>query len=72
MSVTKYKGTCDFCGKNVPAGKGDFQSIGSLSKKAKALYTGANYKGKWLIRCFGCRGTGNMPLRQQNLMSISN
>jgi hypothetical protein len=67
MSLIRYAGTCDFCGKHTLSGKGDFQSIGSLSKKTKQLYTGAGYKGKWLIRCFKCKGTGNVPLRAKNL-----
>jgi hypothetical protein len=64
-----YPGNCDFCGKYVPKGKGDFQSIGSLSKKQKKLFTGVNYKGKWLIRCFQCKHTGNVTLRQKQLSS---
>lgn len=59
MSLTRYDGICFMCGKTVKAGKGDFQSIGSLSKELKKNYTGANYKGKWLVRCFQCKGLGN-------------
>ncbi len=56
---TQYPGVCFKCNRNVPAGKGDFQSIGSLPKGMRSNYTGANYKGKWLVRCFLCKGTGN-------------
>lgn len=69
MSLTKYNGICDFCGAETPAGKGDFQSICSLGKNAKKLFTGQNYKGKWLIRCFKCKGTGNKTLREKQLLS---
>ncbi len=56
MSLISFGGICDFCGKDTKAGKGHFQSIGSLGKKEKAFFTGVNYKGKWLIRCFQCKG----------------
>lgn len=54
--LIKFAGTCDFCGQYTKAGEGDFQSIGSLSKKEKDLFVGVHYKGKWLIRCFMCKG----------------
>lgn len=63
MSLNQYKGICFICGKEVPPRKGDFQNIGSLSKELKKNYTGANYRGKWLVRCFGCKGLGNNPLK---------
>ncbi len=56
MSLINFAGNCDFCGNHTPAFKGDFQSIGSLGKKEKQLFVGQNYKGKWLIRCFKCKG----------------
>lgn len=58
MSLTRYDGVCFRCGKTVKAGKGDFQSVGSLPKPQRAKYAG---KGKWLVRCFGCKGVGNKP-----------
>jgi DNA-directed RNA polymerase subunit N (RpoN/RPB10) len=57
--LTRFDGVCFKCGKTVKAGKGDFQSIGSLSKELKKQHTGKNYHGKWLVRCFSCKGTGN-------------
>lgn len=65
MSLINYEGICDFCGRYTEARKGDFQSIGSLSKKEKALFTKQNYKGKWLIRCFHCKGIKH-TLRYKN------
>lgn len=59
MSTIRYAGTCNWCGKHVQPGRGDFQSIGSLSKDIRKHFTGANFKTKWLIRCFGCKGLGN-------------
>lgn len=56
MSLIQYGGICNFCGRKTEAGKGDFQSIGSLNKKERTLFTGANFKSKWLIRCFRCKG----------------
>lgn len=63
MSVTQYNGICFMCGKNVPAGRGDFQSVGSLPKKDRSKYAG---RGKWLVRCFQCKGLGNKPLVDKN------
>ena len=62
MSLNQYKGKCFMCGKEVLPLKGDFQSIGTLSKSLKKNYTGENYKGKWLVRCFGCKGLGNKTM----------
>lgn len=70
--LTKYKGVCDFCGRETHAGKGDFQSIGSLPQKYKHLYTGKNYQGKWLIRCFHCKGAGNTTLKIENYLANQN
>ena len=56
MWLNKYKGICFICGKEVLPHRGDFQSIGSLPKKIRKKYTGVNYKGKWLVRCFNCKG----------------
>ncbi len=61
MSLNKYPEKCFICGKDVPAGNGDFQSVGSLPKDIRKQYTGVNYRGKWLIRCFNCKGVGNNP-----------
>jgi len=60
MSLNKYKGVCFICDKEVLPYKGDFQSIECLPKKIKKGYVGANYKGKWLVRCFACKGKGNI------------
>lgn len=68
MSLIKYKGKCDFCGKDTEAFKGDFQSIGSLGKKEKKFFVGENYKGKWLIRCFGCNGIRHTKVYSEFLM----
>lgn len=59
MSVTRYAGQCAFCGKQTPAGKGDFQSKGSLPKKTRAKLAAMRHPGMWLIRCFRCKGAGN-------------
>lgn len=45
------------CGKDVPAGKGDFQSVGSLPKSWRS-----KIMGRWVVRCFGCKDLGNRPL----------
>lgn len=60
--LIKYPGVCDWCGKKVEAGKGDFQSVGSLPKHIREKFTGKNYKGRWLIRCFNCKGRPNEDL----------
>ena len=57
MSLTRYDGKCFRCGKFVPAGKGDFQARNSLSHTERVKYI-----GKWLVRCFACRGLGNKSL----------
>lgn len=57
---SRYSGNCFLCHKFVPAGKGDIQSIGSLPKHIKIKHTGPNYRGNWLIRCFDCKGKGNI------------
>ncbi len=57
MSLNRYNGICFRCGKNVPAGKGDFQSKNTLHKKIRN-----KIQGKWLVRCFGCKQGGNKPL----------
>ena len=67
MATNAYEGICDWCGVKVPPCRGDFQSIGSLPKDYKKWYTGLNYKGRWLIRCFNCRGTGNETIKIKNL-----
>lgn len=64
MSLNRFAGKCFICGHDVPTGKGDFQSVGSLPKDIRKNYTGANYKGKWLIRCFKCKGSGNYPSKE--------
>ena len=57
MSLTRFDGVCFKCGKNVKAGKGDFQSKGSLPKEWRN-----KIMGKWLVRCFSCKLTGNKPM----------
>lgn len=69
MSLIQYGGKCDFCGRDTKPFKGDFQSIGSLGKKEKAHFTGQNYKGKWLIRCFGCRGVRHTRKYQELVLN---
>jgi len=69
MSLTRYDGVCFRCGKQVKAGNGDFQSIGTLPKDLKKNYTGANYKGKWLVRCFGCKNMGNKVLPSKDIIN---
>ena len=59
MSVNQYPGICAFCNRNVPAGRGDFQSKGSLSKKTRYKLAQIRHPGKWLVRCFRCKGAGN-------------
>jgi len=58
------------CDKEVPPRKGDFQHIKSLPNKEKVKHTGANYHGKWLVRCFACKGLGNKPLKQEQLCRV--
>lgn len=65
MSLTRYDGICFRCGKSVKAGKGDFQSKGSLSKKQRSKIL-----GKWLVRCFGCKNLGNKPLETSPFYTI--
>lgn len=60
MALNRYKGICFICGQNVPPRKGDFQNISTLPKSIRKKYTGVNYKGSWLVRCFGCKGLGNI------------
>lgn len=57
MSLTRYDGNCFRCGTSVKAGKGDFQSVGTLQKKDRS-----KYNRKWLVRCFACKGLGNVPI----------
>ena len=57
MSLTRYDGDCFRCGTFVKAGKGDFQSVGTLPKKERV-----KYRKRWLVRCFGCKGLGNVPI----------
>ena len=45
MAVNRYPGICWKCEKQVPAGGGDFELVGSLPKDVKPKYTGKNYKG---------------------------
>ena len=59
MAKNMYKGICFICGKEVPAGAGDFQSRGSLNEKTKKLVP---YTGRWLVRCRG-KHQGNIPLK---------
>jgi hypothetical protein len=54
----KYPGKCFVCGKEVPAGAGHFQGVGSLPKEDRKKYF-----GKWLIRCRRCVGNGNQPIK---------
>ncbi len=54
MSLTRYDGFCFRCGKTVKAGKGDFQSKTTLQKEERKKFI-----GRWLVRCFACKGTGN-------------
>lgn len=70
MSLIKFSGNCDFCGKPTKEFKGDFQSIGSLGKKEKMFFTGKNYKGKWLIRCFSCKGIRHTKIYTEFLEKI--
>lgn len=65
MSLTRYGGTCFICGKTVKAGKGDFQSKGSLPKKLRGKIL-----GRWLIRCFGCKNMGNKPLESSPFYKV--
>ena len=58
---TQYPSKCFRCKKNVPAGKGDIQSIGSLSKNMRSQFA-TGFHGKWLVRCFACKGQGNKIL----------
>lgn len=67
MSVNKYAGVCFICGKNVAPGKGDFQSTGSLSKEKRKKIV-----GRWLVRCFGCKGLGNKPMENSPFNKILN
>lgn len=53
---TKYDGICFVCGEKVKSGNGDIQSKGSIPKEYRKLFY-----GKWLIRCFECKGAGNVP-----------
>lgn len=57
MSVNQYKGICFICGREVPPGKGDFQSKGSLPKSWRNKIA-----GRWLVRGFECKNMGNKPL----------
>lgn len=57
-----YEGYCSWCGRLVKPNQGYIQSIGSLDPETKKLFTGANYKGKWLIRCKKCVGVPNQEL----------
>lgn len=57
MSLTRYDGNCFMCGEFVKAGKGDFQSVGTLPKEIRS-----KYNRKWLVRCFSCKGLGNVPI----------
>jgi len=65
--LNRYAGDCAFCGRPTGADQGDFQSIGSLGKKERKLFTGVNYTGRWLIRCFRCKGAGNQTMRSKKL-----
>jgi len=62
MATNLYKGKCFICGKEVPVGKGDFQSRGSLNEKTKKLVP---YTGRWLVRCRG-KHIGNVPQLSNN------
>ena len=55
----RFPGICFICKKLVCSDKGYFQSVGSLPKELRGNYTGANYRGKWLLRCSKCVGKGN-------------
>lgn len=63
---TKYDCICFRCGKKVEAGKGDFQAYWSLKKSERQL---VNKKGRWLVRCFACKGQGNIPINNLTLPS---
>jgi hypothetical protein len=67
MSLTKYDGICFICGKQVKAGKGDFQSTGSLPKSWRN-----KIKGKWLVRGFECKNLGNRPMESSPFFEIIN
>lgn len=54
---TQFDGFCFRCGKNVKAGKGYFQSKVTLPKEDRKKYI-----GKWIVRCFACRGLGNKSI----------
>lgn len=69
--LTKFDGVCDFCGEKTEAGRGDFQSIGSLGKEQKKLFTGFGFKGKWLVRCFRCKGIKHTKKYREHLEKLN-
>ena len=56
---TMYAATCFRCHKHVPAGKGDIQKT---TKKGVMEIRSTQIEKTWLVRCFDCKGKGNVPL----------
>lgn len=59
---TKFDGVCFRCHKPVKAGKGDFQHLRTVPKEVQKLYYGQ--PKSFVVRCFECKGKGNVPLSE--------
>jgi len=67
MSLNQYKGICFRCGDEVLPHKGDFQAAYTLGKTLRNKIA-----GKWLIRCFACKGLGNKPTETSPFYKLLN
>jgi len=57
---TKFDGVCFRCHKSVKAGQGDIQHLRTVPKEVQKQHYGQ--PKSFVVRCFGCKGRGNVPL----------